>query len=59
TNITGAFEIHDDRLCEKFEGYFLDRLACGYVYRNTGTEEPGMTYVHVTPMALKFFSLGG
>ena len=24
-----------DRLCEKFEGYFLDRMACGYVYRNT------------------------
>lgn len=59
TNITGVFEIHDDSLCEKFEGYFLDRLACGYVYRNTGTEEPGMAYVHATPMSLKFFSLGG
>lgn len=58
TNITGTFEIHDDRLCEKFEGYFLDRLACGYVYRNTGVEEPDMAYIHVTPMALKFFSLG-
>ncbi|BCH32532.1 guanylyl cyclase [Mesorhizobium sp. L-8-10] len=58
TNITGTFEIHGDRLCEKFEGYFLDRLACGYVYRNTGAEEPGMGYVHVTPMSLKFFSLG-
>lgn len=57
TNVTGVFEVHEGRLCEKFEGYFLDRMACGYVYRNNGHEEPDMDYVHVTPMSLKFFSI--
>jgi adenylate cyclase len=56
TNITGTVEIQGDRLCEKFEGYFMDRLACGYVYRATDRKS-GAQYVHVTPQALKFFSL--
>ena len=59
TNVTGVVEVQDDRLCEKFEGYFLDRMACGYVYRNTTGEERDAEYVHVTPQALKFFSLSG
>jgi adenylate cyclase len=59
TNITGVIEIQEDRLCEKFEGYFLDRMTCGYVYQNTDKQEPGAEYVHVTPQALKFFSLNG
>jgi adenylate cyclase len=56
TNLTGVFEVEDDRLCERFEGYFLDRMACGYVYR---AEHPvaGAEYVSVTPQALKFFSV--
>ncbi|MBB3454735.1 adenylate cyclase [Rhizobium sp. BK313] len=58
TNITGTVEIQGNRLCEKFPGYFLDRMVCGYVYRNKTQEEPGMAYVHVTPQALKFFSIG-
>lgn len=58
TNITGTFEIQENRLCEQFAGYFLDRMVCGYVYRNKTGEEPGMTYIHVTPQALKFFSIG-
>jgi len=57
TNVTGMIEVRDDRLCEKFEGYFLDRMACGYVYRNTTPEDLDADYVHVTPQALKFFSL--
>jgi adenylate cyclase len=58
TNITGTVEIQGDWLCEKFPGYFLDRMVCGNVYRNHAAEEPGATYVHVTPQALKFFSIG-
>ncbi|MBB3409459.1 adenylate cyclase [Rhizobium sp. BK316] len=58
TNITGTVEIQGDWLCEKFPGYFLDRMVCGSVYRNHAAEEPGATYVHVTPQALKFFSIG-
>jgi len=55
TNITGTVEVQGDRLCEKFEGYFMDRLACGYVYRASGGN--GETqYVHVTPQALELFS---
>ncbi|MBP1862284.1 adenylate/guanylate cyclase domain-containing protein [Rhizobium herbae] len=57
TSITGVTEIRDDRLCETFAGYFLDRIVCGYVYRNTAKQDPTAQYVHVTPQALKFFSL--
>lgn len=57
TSITGVAEIRGDQLCEKIGGYFLDRMVCGYVYRNTTGEHTDMDYVHVTPQALKFFSL--
>lgn len=57
TNITGVIQIEGNQLCEKFEGYFLDRMTCGYVYRNDGREEPAAGFVQVTPQALKFFSL--
>ena len=59
TNITGEAEIRDDRLCETFEGYFLGHTACGYVYRNTTKDQPDMDYIHVSPQAVKFFSLDG
>jgi adenylate cyclase len=56
TNITGTAEVEGDRLCEKFDGYFMDRLTCGYVYR--AADRPGgLQYIHVTPQALKFFSV--
>jgi len=57
TSITGIVEIKDDRLCETFGGSFLDRMVCGYVYRNTSKQNPAARYIHVTPQALKFFSL--
>jgi adenylate cyclase len=57
TNITGVIELRDNRLCEKFTGYFLDRMVCGYVYRNTGQEQRDAEYIHVTPRALMYFSL--
>jgi len=57
TSITGVVEIKDDRLCETFAGSFLDRMVCGYVYRNTPKQNPAAQYIHVTPQALKFFSL--
>ncbi|WP_341486525.1 adenylate/guanylate cyclase domain-containing protein [Pararhizobium sp. A13] len=57
TSITGVVEIKDDRLCETFGGSFLDRMVCGYVYRNTTQKNPAAQYIHVTPQALKFFSL--
>ncbi len=53
TNVTGVIEVRDDRLCEKFDGYFLDRMACGYVYRNTTNDERDAEYIHVTPQALE------
>jgi adenylate cyclase len=57
TNITGVIEVRGDSLCEKFDGYFLDRMVCGHVYRNTSDEQRDRPYVHVTPRALTFFSL--
>jgi adenylate cyclase len=57
TSITGVTEIQDDRLCETFAGYFLDRMVCGYVYRNKDEKSSAAHYVQVTPQALKFFSL--
>ncbi|MFT2214452.1 adenylate/guanylate cyclase domain-containing protein [Rhizobium giardinii] len=57
TSITGVVEITDDRLCETFGGSFLDRMVCGYVYRNTTSQNPAAQYVHVTPQSVKFFSL--
>ncbi|MDC9809207.1 adenylate/guanylate cyclase domain-containing protein [Rhizobium binxianense] len=56
TNITGTIEVRGDRICEKFDGYFLDRMVCGYVYRNTTGEQGDRPYIHVTPRALTFFS---
>ena len=57
TNITGVAEIRDGRLCETFGGFFLDRMVCGYIYRNQQKPDSGAQYIHVTPQALKFFSL--
>ncbi|WP_312406270.1 adenylate/guanylate cyclase domain-containing protein [Rhizobium sp.] len=57
TSITGTAEIKGDRLCEKFEGYFLDRLVCGTVYRNVNTGMANFAYVHITPRSLQYFSL--
>jgi len=56
-SITGVFEIEGNRLCEKFEGYFLDRLVCGEVYRNHDQDEKDAAFVHVTPRSLQFFSV--
>ncbi len=57
TSITGVYELQGDKLCEKFEGYFLDRLVCGEVYRNRDANEHDATYVHVTPRSLQYFSV--
>lgn len=57
TSITGIVEVADNRLCETFGGSFLDRMVCGYIYRNTTRQNPAVQYVHVTPQAVKFFSL--
>jgi adenylate cyclase len=57
TSITGVIEVRSDSLCEKFDGYFLDRMVCGHVYRNTSDEQRDSDYVHVTPLALTFFSI--
>jgi len=63
TTITGTARVEDDRLCQRFEGYFLDHTICGYVFRNSAAEkesaeeQPDGDYISVTPDALKFFSL--
>jgi adenylate cyclase len=56
TNITGIVEVRDGQLCENFPGYFMDRWTCGHVYRNREDREGNLAYVHVSPVALKFFS---
>lgn len=56
TNITGTVEVQGTRLCERFSGYFLDRMVCGQVYRNSDAGQAGARYVHVTPQALMYFS---
>jgi TolB-like protein/class 3 adenylate cyclase/cytochrome c-type biogenesis protein CcmH/NrfG len=56
TNITGTVEVRGDSLCERFGGYFLDRMVCGRVYKNRDPHHSDSQYVHVTPQALKFFS---
>ncbi|RAX38056.1 adenylate/guanylate cyclase domain-containing protein [Rhizobium tropici] len=56
TNITGTVDVKGNRLCERFSGYFLDRMVCGQVYRNRDAGQPDAQYVHVTPQALMFFS---
>ncbi|OCP11151.1 MULTISPECIES: adenylate/guanylate cyclase domain-containing protein [unclassified Ensifer] len=57
TSITGRVEVKGNQLCEKYEGYFLGRMVCGYVYRNTAKGERTADYINVTPQALKFFSI--
>lgn len=57
TSITGVIEVRDNSLCEKFEGYFLDKMACGYVYRNATDDGRDAEHIHVTPHALTYFSL--
>ena len=39
TTITGTARLEDDRLCQRFEGYFLDHTICGYVFRNSAAEQ--------------------
>ncbi|CAN7734083.1 adenylate/guanylate cyclase domain-containing protein [Rhizobium sp. LjRoot258] len=56
TNITGTVEVQGNKLCERFSGYFLDRMVCGSIYRNRDAGHADSQYVHVTPQALKFFS---
>ncbi|EJK83633.1 adenylate/guanylate cyclase domain-containing protein [Rhizobium sp. AP16] len=56
TNITGTVDVKGNRLCERFSGYFLDRMVCGQVYRNRDVGQLDAQYVHVTPQALSFFS---
>jgi adenylate cyclase len=55
--MTGVVQVDGNRLCEKFEGYFQDRMTCGYVYHNAASGQVGKEYTHVTPGALKFFSI--
>ncbi|QRM56204.1 adenylate/guanylate cyclase domain-containing protein [Sinorhizobium sp. BG8] len=57
TSITGTVEVSDDRLCEKFNGYFLDRLFCGYVFRNRDRTSHDEEFVHVSPQAVKYFTV--
>ena len=64
--ITGTARIRGDRLCQRFEGHFLDRETCGYVYRNPQTsgagadnaaDMPSTDYAHVSPLVLEYFKL--
>jgi adenylate cyclase len=54
---------HDRAVVSARGSGFLDHTICGYVFRNRASgeqsadEQPDGDYVHVTPDALKFFSL--
>jgi adenylate cyclase len=56
--LSGRVTVEDDRLCQVFEGYLLNRPTCGYVYRNAAdASNPGLTYAYVSIDALKYFSV--
>jgi adenylate cyclase len=58
TFLTGAAHMQQDAICEQFDGSDPARLTCGYVYRNTSQAHAADgDYVHVSPVALKYFSL--
>ncbi len=58
--LTGRAQIRGDRICQRFDGYFLNRDLCGRVYRNTAGDGPssdGLDYVFVSPESIRYFSL--
>jgi adenylate cyclase len=56
--LTGTAQVRQNMLCQKFDGYFSDRVLCGYVYRNSAAaDEADKDYVYVSPDSLKYFSL--
>ena len=56
--LTGTAQVRQNMLCQKFDGYFSDRVLCGYVYRNSAAaDEADEDYVYVNPDSLKYFSL--
>jgi adenylate cyclase len=55
--LTGTVETMETMLCQRFEGYVLDRPLCGYVYKAGPTDQEPNGYTFVSPDALKFFSL--
>ena len=63
SSLTGTARIRGDQLCQRFEGHFLDRETCGYVYRDPGPEaeaaedRPRAEYAHVSPHALEYFNV--
>jgi adenylate cyclase len=56
TSMTGEASIENGRLCERFEGYFLDRSVCGEIFRNPAADRGDAPYIYVTPRSLQFFS---
>ena len=63
SSMTGTARVRGDRLCQRFEGHFLDRETCGYVYRSPPAQPDGMEdwpradYAHVSPHALEYFNV--
>jgi len=55
---TGTVSIHEDMLCQRFEGSVLSREMCGYVYINpegsNGTQDE---YIAVLPASLRYFTV--
>ncbi|MBO1909474.1 tetratricopeptide repeat protein [Microvirga sp. 3-52] len=56
TLLTGHAHRGNDQLCLRFEGYFLDRMLCGEIYRNIAGDGQSR-YVYVSPDALRSFSV--
>lgn len=62
TFTTGTAHLRGDMLCQRLDGFPLDQPMCGYVYRSARrsadeSAEAGEDYVHVSPDALKYFTL--
>jgi adenylate cyclase len=57
TSLTGVATNRGNQLCETFHGFFQDRQVCGFVYHNTGRPDEPAHYIHVTPQALKYFTI--
>lgn len=56
--LTGTAQIRGDMLCQRFEGYFLDRALCGYVFNNPAPETAATgSFVFVSPDSVKYFSV--
>ena len=55
---TGTASIHEDYLCQRFDGATLNKDLCGYIYHNPdGSVKTQDEYVVIMPHSLRYFSV--